>query len=160
MNSIKNKLSLLGIILVIFLTPKMGISQEAQEAKQCHGQKEISGLTDDQKSKIDALKVGHQKQMMEYRAEKDKLEAELKLLEIADKADMNKINLKIDEITSVQGKIMKEFSKHRQDVRLILTPEQRVEFDNHKGHGCCKQGMMENGKEGGQHGQGCPNAKQ
>ncbi len=171
MKSLKSNILLLGLTLILVLTPMAGFGQEAQQPQppqgKCPGQgpakcqmMDIPGLSDEQKSKIDALKTPHQQKMLEMNAEKDKLDAELTQLEIAEKPDMAKINAKIDEITGVENKMAKERSKHHQEVRALLTPEQRVAFDSRKG--CCKQGMgmnMEHGDQGGPQGQGCPNAK-
>ncbi|MBN1118294.1 MAG: Spy/CpxP family protein refolding chaperone [Bacteroidales bacterium] len=95
----------------------------------------IPDLTDEQNELIDNLRTDHLKNSMKYHAEIDKLEAELKVLEIADNADLNKINAKIDEIADVKAKLAKERSKHRQDIRKILTEEQKVYFDRHSMRG-------------------------
>jgi Spy/CpxP family protein refolding chaperone len=101
---------------------------------KCKEGKILSDLTDEQTTQIEALKTKHLDIMLDFRARMNVLQAELRELEIADKADMNKINSKIDEITTVKNKMAKERSAHRQAVRNLLTPEQRVVFDSHYGH--------------------------
>ncbi|MBN2486061.1 MAG: Spy/CpxP family protein refolding chaperone [Bacteroidales bacterium] len=93
----------------------------------------IPDLSDEQKSKIEDLRVPHLKAMNLYKAEINKLKAELKVLEIADSPDAKKIDSKIDELSSVKNKMDKESSKHRMAIREILTPEQKVIFDAHAG---------------------------
>jgi len=103
----------------------------------------IPNITDDQQKKIDALAVQHQKQMLINRDEKAAKVAEMRKLEHADKPDNAAINKMIDEIAALDAKIMKERNAHRQQIRALLTEEQRVAFDTQgggrgqgRGHGC------------------------
>ena len=112
----------------------------------------IPNLTEEQKAQIKDLRTPHMKDMLKYKAEINKLEAELKILEIADNPDEGKINSKIDEISAVKGKVAKTQSKHKRDVRSILTDEQKVYFDAHgkknkSQH--CKHTAQKHRKKGG-----------
>ena len=125
----------------------------------------IPNLTDDQKTQIDQLRTSHMKEMTTYRADLDKLQAELRQLEIVDNPDMKKIDAKIDEISSVKNKMTKERTNHRLAVRGLLTPEQKVYFDancgyrqgkgNHQGKGYGR-GMGNGSGMGAGKGAGCP----
>lgn len=92
----------------------------------------MPNMTDDQKTKIDALRVTHLKEMTTLRNQIREKQAHLTTLESADKADMNAINKTIDEISDLRNKKMKQRASHRQDVRNILTEEQRAYFDAHQ----------------------------
>lgn len=102
---------------------------------ECKAINMLPNLTEEQTTQIEALKTKHMDAMLDYRARLNVLQAELRELEVADKADINKINGKIDEITAVKNKMAKEKSAHHQAVRNLLTPEQRIAFDSHYGYG-------------------------
>lgn len=127
---LKNRKSLSLIVFALMIST-LAFSQGPNQGK-CRAVANIPDLTEEQQTKIDALKAPHLKVMLENRTELDKLNAELKALEIADQPDMAKINAKIDEISAVKTKMAKERSKHRQDVRVLLTDEQKVYFDSHR----------------------------
>jgi Spy/CpxP family protein refolding chaperone len=125
---------------------------QATEKKEDGCRMNIPGLTNEQKSKIEGLKVPHMQTMNAYRAELEKLHAELRILEIADNPDLNKLNAKIDEISAVQNKIEKERAKHHLAVRALLTPEQRVAFDMHQSESEGREQIKHcKGEQGGKH---------
>jgi Spy/CpxP family protein refolding chaperone len=132
MKTILNQKRVLSIVLTAFLVTAYTFAQEP-EHKGCMAHMDIPGLTDEQKSKIDELTVPHMQTMNTYMAELEKLEAELKVLEIADNPDLKLVYAKIDEISAMQNKIEKERSKHHLAIRALLTPEQKVAFDMHNG---------------------------
>ena len=96
-------------------------------------------LTDDQKGKIKDLKLVHQKESMKNRNKMEELHAHLRTLSTADVADMKGINATIDEITQTQNLLMKSREGFKQQVRALLTDEQRLQFDlkqgRHSRHG-------------------------
>ena len=106
---------------------------EGKEGKgNCHV-KNISDLTADQQTQMDKLKTTHMKTMMDIKNQIGVKNAELKVLNSADKTDMNAINAKIDEIGALKTQLMKKKTEHMQAIRAILTPEQRLKFDAN----CC-----------------------
>jgi len=90
-------------------------------------------LSDEQTKSIEKLRVTHQKEMLQHRNEMAELKAKLTTLRSADKADMNAINSTIDKISILKTQQMKQKEAHIQDVRKLLTDEQRVQFDLHQG---------------------------
>lgn len=133
MKTILNRKRAISLSIAAFLLTAFTFAQ-GPEHRGCKSHMNIPDLTEEQKAKIDELTVPHIQAMNTYKAEIDKLEAELKLLEIAENPDTKKIESKIDEITSTQNKIAKERSKHRQSIRSLLNAEQKVFFDSN----CCK----------------------
>jgi len=89
----------------------------------------IQGLTDDQKAKIKDLRVNHLKEVLPLRNIKRELEAKEQTLATSPKADLKAINSNIDEITKVDNQIMKSKEYFRQQVRSLLTEEQRLMYD-------------------------------
>lgn len=95
----------------------------------------IPNLTADQKTKIDALRTKHQKEVTPLRNELAEKQAHLNSLESAEKVDKDAINKTIDEITALQSKIMKLRVNHRLEVSALLTDDQKVYFNSHHGDG-------------------------
>jgi Spy/CpxP family protein refolding chaperone len=133
-----------------------GMNQkQGQGMNQIGSCQAILDLTEDQDSKIDALRLEQMKERTAFRNQKNELMAKKQTLMASDNADMKEINAVIDQMTNVHSKMMKASAKHHQDVRNLLTDEQKVIFDSkpmrgHKngkgnGHGynhgnCSKQG--------------------
>ncbi len=115
----------------------------------------LPDLTDDQKDQIQALRVEHKKVALENRNQLAVLKAELKVLTTAENADMKGINKKADEIGTLKTKMAKQRLAHHQEVRKLLTEEQRLVFDtkmqHHRGHGKGQFGDCAHGKKGKHH---------
>ena len=65
---------------------------------------------------------------------KDELVVKMALLQslsTAEKVNMNEINRTIDEIGALKTKMMKEHAALRQEIRKLLTKNQRLVFDMH-----------------------------
>jgi Spy/CpxP family protein refolding chaperone len=86
-------------------------------------------LTDEQKEKIDVLKLNHQKENNTFRYDIDILKAEYNKLLASDNASEKEINAKIDQITTIHGKKMKADAKHKREIRSLLNDEQKLIFD-------------------------------
>jgi len=93
----------------------------------------IPDLTDAQKTSLEKLRASHQKEMLQFRNEMGELKAKLQTLRTAESPNMTEINATVDKITVLKNKQMKSREAHTQDVRKVLTPEQRVQFDLHQG---------------------------
>ncbi len=150
MKTIKSKVvTVFFISLILF-----GISPLYAQHGQMHDQKKgggiqcnIPNLTEEQQKKMDDFRLVHQKNMLQFKNQMEVKEAQLNVLRSADKADMNAINKNIDEFGALKIQMMKEKESHHQQVRSILTDEQRVAFDMQKGDrnkgefGKCGMGM-------------------
>lgn len=113
----------------------------------------IPDLTEDQQTKIEALRVDHLKEMTALRNQTNELRAKKQTLMTSDKANMNEINSVIDQMTDLQNKKMKASAKHQQDVRNLLTDDQKVYFDSRPNRGHRNGRGMGSGNRGGR-GQG------
>jgi len=152
----KTKKQLLGIILAIALIISSGISVNAQNSGK--GMlNNIPNLTEEQTAKIEALKTPHMKEMLPLKNQMAEKKAQLTTLTTAEKADMDAINKKIDEIGTLKTQMLKKREAHKQDIRKILSEEQRLMFDMHQGN-CKGKGQMGEGKGmrkgNGPHGKG------
>lgn len=92
----------------------------------------VKDLSDEQKTKIDAIKLDSEKKIAVYKADVEIKEAELKKLELAEDPSIKDINEKIDEIYVLKADIKKEKVSKRYAIRNELTPEQQAEFDMHR----------------------------
>ncbi len=93
-------------------------------------------LTEDQTIAINNLRVEHEKEMLQLQNKLQELRAQLRTLQQVDKPNTKAVNSKIDEITTLQNKSMKQRAEHQSKVRALLTDEQKLAFDKRVGpHG-------------------------
>lgn len=86
-------------------------------------------FTQEQMASIKALRFELEKEMVQVRNLIGEKRAQLKTLQQVDKPDMKAINSKIDEITSLQNKMMKAKAANTAKIRSLLSDEQRLMFD-------------------------------
>jgi Spy/CpxP family protein refolding chaperone len=86
-------------------------------------------LTDEQKAKIQDLRLAHQKEMIPLRADLQKLHASMKLEVTADKFNESKVKSIQSDISKVMNEIASKTILHQRSVRDLLTPEQKKKFD-------------------------------
>ena len=94
---------------------------------------ELPGITETQKQQIKDLRtsdLGTQTQMRNRMAEK---RAHLTTLQAADEVDMKAINITIDEMSALRTTIQKNRVALNQEIRKVLTDEQRAIYDARKG---------------------------
>ncbi len=95
--------------------------------------REFLDLTDEQKEKMKAIKLETAQKLLPIKNEIKEKRARLHTLSTAEKANMKDINKVIDNITKLVGKQMKVNAACRQQMRSLLTDEQRIKFDTMKG---------------------------
>ncbi len=110
--------------------------------RQGNGQQMISNLTEEQKSAIKDLRLDHAKEMSRFKNEMAILKAQNKSLSSADNIDKKAIDKNIDQQTALINSMMKTQAAHRNEVRGLLTDEQKVFFDHHQG----RMGMNQGGR--------------
>lgn len=155
MRNLAKKSSIVGLMLLLTLSlsAQQGNGQGRQQGKkgqnsqQCQYQNKGERMTEylelstEQKEKIDALKLDHQKKMLPLKNELGEKQAKMQTLKTADPADMKAINGLIDEMAVIKTKMAKDRAALHQEMRKVLTDEQRLKFDMHagkrgdKGHG-------------------------
>ncbi|MCF8217940.1 MAG: Spy/CpxP family protein refolding chaperone [Bacteroidales bacterium] len=159
MKRILTTLMLFGIITAGFAQPGngRGMRMNNNDARGMHMMcQNIPDLTDEQESKIEALKVEHIKKQTEYRNQYQEKMAQLRTLTSGDNVDMEKAEKVMDEAMALKSKMLKNSMNHRNKVRNLLTEEQKVYFDAHrkgsrmgKGSRCGNSRMMKhNGRQG------------
>jgi len=88
-------------------------------------------LTDDQKSKIDEIKLTSSKTSIQRRNKINELEAQLTTLLSEDAINKSKVNTTIDEIGELKTEDRKAMVEDHMKVRDLLTVKQRIIFDQH-----------------------------
>ncbi|MEA3446113.1 MAG: periplasmic heavy metal sensor [Bacteroidota bacterium] len=97
-----------------------------------HGPK-IPDMTEEQETQMKTLHLEMGKFMLPIKNELKEKEARLNSLKTAEKVDMAAINDQIEAIGALKIKMEKKHAEHEQDVRKMLTEEQRLHFDMHIG---------------------------
>jgi Spy/CpxP family protein refolding chaperone len=116
----------------------------------------LPGITPEQTKKMDDLRIAHMKDVTPLKKQIDEKKARINTLMVADKADMAAINLVIDEMGNIKAQMLKKKAQFHQDIRAILTNDQKVLFDAKSDifeEGCCGGGMQQ-GEKGCMHGMG------
>lgn len=126
----------------------------------------IPGITVEQQTAIDQLRVKQLRNTDLIRAEIGEKQARLNTLKLAEKEDVKAIDGTIDDITKLRGDLMKQKETHRREIKALLNDEQKVYFDSKPGRGDGKGNGRGNGYHQGRHGKGmgygqgdCPYAK-
>jgi Spy/CpxP family protein refolding chaperone len=141
MSTIKNKSILLLIAALFVVSSGLVFAQipkgDGEGKAPVHGEKfsghgpMIPDLTDVQKEQMQNLHLELLKAMKPLQNEIREKEAHLQTLQVADKVNMSEINKVIENIGQLRTKIMKLNAAHHQEIRSLLTEEQRVFFDAH-----------------------------
>lgn len=130
-------------VAALFLIVTSAFAQ-IPEMKPEHGEREggckgrgehmmmIPDLTPEQAEQMKSMRVEHLKEMQSLRNQMAEKKARLRTLSTADKVNMTEINKVIDDIGKMQTQMMKMKEQHRQDVRKMLTDDQRIFFDSHQ----------------------------
>ena len=138
MLAIKSKHIVLPVVALLLVT---GIAFAQQpEIGHEHGEKMCSrsnkpmipDLTEEQQEEIKALRVEHMKILQQLRNQLGEKKARLRTLSTGAKVDMSEINRVIEDVGEMRTQMMKMRAQHRQDLRELLTDEQRVIFDAHQ----------------------------
>jgi Spy/CpxP family protein refolding chaperone len=93
----------------------------------------LPDLTEEQQEQIKQLRTAHLKEILPIENKIREKAAQLNTLETSEKVDMVKINKTIEELGELKVTIAKKRAAHRQDIRKILTEDQRVIFDSMPG---------------------------
>ena len=92
----------------------------------------IPDLTTQQREQIQDLRTDLLADATGLHNEIVKKEAELRKLEAASNPDQDAIANKTDELETLRADMDKIREKHRQDIRALLTAQQREVFDDHQ----------------------------
>ena len=89
----------------------------------------LPNLTPEQKTKLQDLRLAHQKEMLPIQSQLQKLQADLKLELTADKANEGKVKSLQGEISKLTSDLGGKKFAHMRALRDVLTPDQKRIFD-------------------------------
>jgi len=125
------------IITALFIFMAAGIFAQPnnmQQNKKGQGTfMNIPDLTDAQQTQLKEMRTAHMKEMMPLKNELKEREVHLQTLQTADKPSMNEIYAEIDKIGAIKTNMAKKHADFRQEIRKILTDDQRIYYDMHAG---------------------------
>jgi len=107
----------------------------------------IPDLTDAQKTQIKDMRTANMKEMLPLRNELQEKQAHKRTISTGDNVKMSEINKTIDEIGAIKTNMAKKRATHRQNIRKILTDNQRVFFDMHSGNNKKRHGNKYKGRK-------------
>jgi Spy/CpxP family protein refolding chaperone len=124
------------------MTKKMFREEKRSESMEKMHQRgpKIPNLTDEQKTRMEQLKLDLMKAIKPLMNKIGEKEAQLQTLRTEDKPDMNKIFALVDEVGLLKSQVRKEHEKHLQSIRQTLDEKQRIIFDTKSGRHMKKGG--------------------
>ncbi|WP_347839069.1 periplasmic heavy metal sensor [uncultured Draconibacterium sp.] len=90
-------------------------------------------FTEEQQEQMKELRLETAKKMQPLRNELNELEARQQTLSTAESADMKAIEKNIDQMAKIKADMQKIRARQHQEIRSMLSDEQRIKFDNMKG---------------------------
>ena len=130
---------MLAIALSSSAQQRQGNPQQKKQMK-FENREMLPDLTDAQKDQMKAIRIKGMKANQALKNQLMEKKAHLNTLSTADKADMKAINKQIDEISVLQASMQKVRAQNKQEIRSLLTDDQRVIFDARRGHSSHRKG--------------------
>ncbi len=103
----------------------------AQPGPPHHRMAAMLGLTQEQQTQVQKLRLDLQKELIPLRSEIRKLRGELKLVMTADNFDQGQMEKLVNKMSDLRAQIQKKRMLHHRAVRSLLTDEQKQKFDLH-----------------------------
>lgn len=116
--------------------------RERMQRQQPMAERAANLFTEEQQDQIKTIRLETAQKIQPLRNQLNELEARQRSLSTSEKTDMDAIYKNIDKISDVKADIQKLMAKQQQDIRALLSDEQKVKFDSMRGH------MRERGDEG------------
>lgn len=104
--------------------------EKVREMRQERGLHRLPNLSETQKEQINEIMLQGREEVLLLQNQVREKMARLQTLRTAADVDMDAINAVIDEIGDFRTEIMKKRLASEQDIRKLLTEEQRVIFDS------------------------------
>jgi Spy/CpxP family protein refolding chaperone len=122
----------MALIMVTTLILSNNISAQGNMQKKEQFQKQIHqqlNFTDEQQTKIDDMKLTHQKDMIDLKANLEKKELELRELKNKGVYTRDEYLNKVNDIISARNKIALSVANHHMDIYQILDENQKKEWN-------------------------------
>lgn len=122
----------MALVVVTTLILSNNIFAQGMMPKKQQYQKQIHqqlNLTDEQQTKVDEMKLNHQKEMIDLKANLEKKELELRELKNKGKYSRDEYLSKVNDIISARNKIALSVANHHMDVYQILDETQKKKWN-------------------------------
>ena len=132
----KRKMIVFIAILSAFLVSQSFFAQEMRQGRDRDQFKihQKINLTEEQQEKADIMKLAHQKEMVDLRANLEKKEIEMAELKNKGNYTREEFLSKTNEIISARNKITLSMANHQMDVYQILDETQKKEWNKFSGN--------------------------
>ncbi|WP_337865982.1 Spy/CpxP family protein refolding chaperone [Ignavibacterium sp.] len=119
-------LTLIAILAIGLFTSSFAQMERMKMRDKMHKKMEEKlNLTDSQKSKIEELRINHQKKMIELKADLEKKEVELKALRNSEKLNRNDLLKLTKEINDIRASMATGRANHQMDIYDLLDNNQK-----------------------------------
>lgn len=121
------------LIIAVLLNLQMVFAQPGDKDGPPRGDRmgKMLNLSDEQKSKIEDLRLNFQKEKLPLQSKIHELKNNLKLELTKDNYDEKKVDQTLDQIEGLKKEMHKKRINHMRSVRNLLTDEQKTKFDMH-----------------------------
>jgi Spy/CpxP family protein refolding chaperone len=128
--------ALIAIISVLLISQDLFAQQNNERQRDGNKSKihQKLNLTEEQQVKVDALRFGHQKDMIDLKANLEKKEVEMAELKNKGNYTREEFLNKINEIVSAKNKIALSMANHQMDVYQLLDENQKKEWNKFSGN--------------------------
>lgn len=130
------------VLLAAFAFSATTMAQQAEQKRRSPEQREMMArrfdeerakfkdfFTENQQERMKELRLESTKKIQPLRNELNELRAKQRTLTTAEKADLKAIESNIEKMAGVQVEIQKIMAKQHQEIRSMLSDEQRIKFD-------------------------------
>jgi hypothetical protein len=132
----RTKMFALIAILSVLLVSQNLFAQEMMIHKnnmdQCQMHQKLN-MTEEQQEKADVLKLAHQKEMIDLKANLEKKEVEMAELKNKGNYTREEFLNKVNEIISARNSIALSLANHQMDVYQLLDDNQKKDWNNMSG---------------------------
>ena len=152
MQQLKSLFSIVFILLMGLCIPFSGAFAQEEAKKSSKDKKQDRyadlGLTEDQLGKIRNLQMDFEKSVQPLKNEMREKTAKLKTAEMAARPDMTAIYKMIDDLALVHANIQKKEAATTQEIRKLLTDDQRAAYDTSQAKKGGKSSKGDKGSKG------------
>lgn len=125
---------LIGIAILAINSPSLNAQKDIKAPMPASERPEkemmmAPPLTEQQKGQMKEMRIAHLKEVQPIQNEVRELKAHYRTLTTAANPNMAEINKNIDAQSAAINKLMKARASHQQNVRKILTDEQKIMMD-------------------------------
>lgn len=148
-------IAFLTVIFVIAMVTDVNAQKRKDMRQNFQRIHEQLNLTDQQKTKLEDIRLKHQEQMIDMRSELEKARLENQKLRNSEKLNRSDVLNQTKKMNTIKNKIAEARTNHKMDVYELLTDEQRKiwkdqkfdkpRFKDSRKKGGCGKGFKERG---------------